>query len=73
MSLEKLLNLPNLLDEEILRQYSKIAKQWEDKNNNIMSLAAPIGLLSIPSYIKGTVHVSHIAGYSLYMTVFFLI
>jgi len=39
MSLESLLKPVKFVDEQILRQYTKIAKKWEDKGRNIYALS----------------------------------
>jgi len=36
-----------ILDEEVLRQYTKLTKKWEDKGRNIFKLTTPIGLASV--------------------------
>ncbi len=52
MTLDSLLNskpvkFVKAIDREVLRQYSKIAKKWEDKGRNIYHLSSAVGLPGI--------------------------
>ncbi|MBI2106876.1 hypothetical protein HYT57_02725 [Candidatus Woesearchaeota archaeon] len=47
MSLEKYLASVKWLDEQALRQYTKVAKKWEDKGRNIYVLSSAISFPSI--------------------------
>ena len=46
MSLDSLLKPVKFVDEQILRQYSKCTKRWEDKGRNIYHITAPTGYAS---------------------------
>ena len=46
MTLESLLKPAKFVDEQILKQYTKIAKRWEDGGRNIYNLSILIGLPS---------------------------
>ena len=47
MKLESLLKPAKILDEQILRQYTKITKKWEDRGHSRYSLAHAFNLTSI--------------------------
>ncbi len=47
MSLESLLGFTKGLDEQILRQYSKITQRWEQAERSIYKLTFPIGFASL--------------------------
>lgn len=41
------------LDEQVLRQYTKIAKKWEDNGRNIYHLSSAVGIPAIPLLVNG--------------------
>ena len=43
----------NWLDEQVLRQYTKLAKRWEDKGGNIYHLSSALGLPAKALIITG--------------------
>ncbi len=65
MKLELLLKPVKWMDEQILRQYTKIGKKWEDKGRNIKGLTIPLSLVSIGLYWAPIIPI--IPGYGYYI------
>ncbi len=51
MKLESLLKPVKWMDEQVLRQYTKIGKKWEDKGRNIKALTIPLSLVGYGLYV----------------------
>lgn len=50
MKLESLLKPAKILDEQIIRQYTKLTKMWEDRGHSRYSLALAFNLTAMVSY-----------------------
>lgn len=53
MSLEKIIKPFKWVDEQVLRQYTKLAKKWEDKGRNIYYLSSTVGMPAKPLIALG--------------------